>query len=197
MCLIIHKPAQRTVPAGFLARAWLRNGDGWGTVRWRAGRCVSTRGMGLDQLQAHVAALPPREEVLIHLRRATHGPIDLSMAHPFEVCPGMVLMHNGRIDALAPTNGAVSDTHELARLLGQWLAPLPAAAASRVLRSEGFARLLAPVLGDSMVVLADARGWLRLGRPWHWVEPGDWHEPAMHGLAVSNRHTWADADAVA
>lgn len=190
MCLIVRKPAQRSVPADFLERAWQRNHDGWGSVRWQAGRAVTTRGMSLDELQAHVAALPVREEVLIHLRRATHGPVNLEMAHPIEVCPGIVLMHNGRIDSLAAPDNAVSDTYELARLLGQWLAPLPPPAASRVLRGEGFSRLLAPVIGDSMVVLADSRGWLRLGRAWHLVTAQDWQDRAMHGIEVSNRHTW-------
>lgn len=197
MCLIIRKPAGRGITAAFLSQAWQRNHHGWGSVRWQGGRCVATRGMALDTLQAHVADLPAREEVLIHLRRATHGPVTLAMTHPFAVCPGTLLMHNGRIDSLAHPEDAVSDTWELARRLGLWLGALSAPAASRVMRSAGFARQLEPILGDSLVLLADARGWLRLGRAWYTVQAADWHETAMHGIEVSNRHTWAPEMALA
>ena len=92
------------------------------------------------------------------------GEVNLAMAHPFEVRPGVWLMHNGSLRHLAPRQPGHSDTAELARLLGELLAGLDDATARATLRGEAFERLLAPLLRGSMVLLADRDGVVRLGR---------------------------------
>lgn len=190
MCLIIHKPAGRAVCPAFLENAWRRNGHGWGLLQWGAdGEPQVQRGMRLPELLAAVSALPEPARALLHLRQATVGEVNLAMAHPFEVRPGVWLMHNGSLRHLAPRQPGHSDTAELARLLGELLAGLDAAAARAALRSEAFERLLAPLLRGSMVLLADRDGVVRLGREWHRVAADEWH-PSMQGIEVSNARTW-------
>jgi hypothetical protein len=189
MCLIIKKPLGRHIAADFLENAWQRNDHGWGCFHMAQGRVIWARGLHLDELIAHNARLPLDAEVYLHLRRATYGHINHDMAHPYVVREGLLLMHNGSIAHLAPQDPARSDTSELARLLRDMLDGLSDVQASRVIRSQGFGALTAPLIEGSMVVLMDANGPVRLGREWHTVQAADWSE-AMAGVEVSNAHTW-------
>lgn len=191
MCLIIKKPPGRQIAADFLENAWRHNHHGWGCFHLDAasGALVWERGLDLDDLIAHNARLPLDTEVYLHLRRATHGDVNHHMAHPFEVLPGLLLMHNGSIDCLAPQDTEVSDTAELARLLRDMLSGLSAIQVSGLIRSQGFRALTAPLVDGSMVLLLDAGGPVRLGRGWYTVRIDEWSE-AMDGIEVSNSHTW-------
>jgi len=190
MCLIIHKPANRPVCPAFVENAWQRNGHGWGVITWDTeGEPRAQQGMRLDDLLQHLQALPETQPALLHLRQATVGAVNLAMTHPFLVRPGLWLMHNGSIRTLRPSQPGHSDTAELARLLGELLAGLDDAQARATVRSEAFARLLAPLVKGSMVLLADRDGVVRLGREWHRVAHDEWH-PSMQGIEVSNARTW-------
>ena len=189
MCLIIKKPIGRRISLDFLTHAWQRNAHGWGSFHLAEGEVVWQRGLCLHALIEHNARLPLDTEVYVHLRRATYGEITHDMAHPYIVRPGLLLMHNGSIAHLAPQDPARSDTSELARLLRDMLSGLSDAQVSGLIRSPGFRALTAPLIEGSMVVLMDAQGPVRLGRPWHTVQAADWSE-AMAGMEVSNVHTW-------
>ena len=189
MCLIIKKPAHRRIATDFLANAWKRNSHGWGSFHVEADRVVWARGMKFDELVAHNAGLPLEAEVYIHVRRATYGHVSEGMAHPYRVREGLMLMHNGSIHHLAPEDGTRSDTHELARLLHDLLDGLSDAQAQALIRSQGFARLTAPLIQGSMVILIDRLGPVRLGRAWHVVQPHEW-DGVMPGIEVSNTHAW-------
>jgi len=194
MCLIIKKPAGRTIAAEFLHNAWQDNPHGWGCFHLVQGRPVWARGMSLAGLVEHNRSLPGHAEVYLHLRKATYGPVSPSLAHPHMVREGLLLMHNGSIDHLAPADTAISgpssDTTELAACLRDVLAGLSDAQAARMLRSDGLARLLAPLIHGSMLVLLDAHGAVRLGRDWLSIGPAHWWDAAMAGIEVSNTHTW-------
>jgi hypothetical protein len=192
MCLIIRKPPGRLLPAAFIEHAWVNNHDGWGGCVMGRGEPTATKGMQLDGLLAFNAALPSGCEAFIHLRKATHGAVNLAMAHPFEVMPGLQLMHNGTIAALAPDDPRSSDTAALAAELCNLLDGLAPTQARALLRSNGFNRLLGPLVEGSMVLLIDADGAVLLGRDWHVVQPGQW-DASMVGIQVSNCHTWAAA----
>jgi len=204
MCLIIKKPAGRSLCPAFIENAWRHNHDGWGSFFLQGGRPVWAKGMGFDDLQAHARALPDSTEAYLHLRRATHGAINHAMAHPHVVHThpddghDLLLMHNGCIDHLAApgTDTPHSDTAVLADLLRDMLQGLSPVQAARLIRSQGFARLTAPLIEGSMVVLLDAQGAVRLGREWHVVQPCEW-QPAMAGFEVSNTRTWLATDALA
>lgn len=189
MCLIIKKPAGRAISEDFLINAWQRNADGWGGFFVVDDEVVWQRGLRFEELLRYNAALPSHTEAYLHLRKATYGAICRDMAHPYRVRDGLMLMHNGSIAHLAPQDPSVSDTAELARHLRDMLEGLSNEQASSVLRSAGFARLIAPLIDGSMVVLMDAQGPVRLGRDWHTVRHGDW-EVDMVGIEVSNSHTW-------
>ena len=138
---------------------------------------------------AHNARLPLEAEVYLHVRKATYGHVNTEMAHPYRVRDGLMLMHNGSIHHLAPLDRVRSDTHELARQLNNMLDGLSDEQAAVLIRSKGFARLTAPLIDGSMVVLIDRQGPVRLGRDWHVVQPHEW-DGVMPGIEVSNTHAW-------
>jgi hypothetical protein len=189
MCLIIKKPQGRRIAADFLENAWQHNAHGWGCFHLAQGEVVFDRGLCLEGLLAHNARLPLNTEIYLHLRRATYGEVNHDMTHPYVVRQGLLLMHNGSIDRLAPADPARSDTHELARLLRDMLQGLSDAQVAALIRSQGFRTLTAPLIEGSMLVLMDAQGPVRLGRDWHTVQATDWSD-AMAGVEVSNAHTW-------
>jgi hypothetical protein len=189
MCLIIKKPMGRCIANDFLANAWLSNDHGWGTFHRSSSGVSWARGLHLGELLAHNAQLPLGSEVYLHLRRATYGEVSHDMAHPYEVRPGLMLMHNGSLASLAPQDARHSDTFELALLLRDMLDGLSDTQVAKLIRSRGFRSLTAPLIEGSMVVLMDAQGAVRLGREWHRVHAADWHAD-MAGIEVSNMHTW-------
>ncbi|MDI1260678.1 hypothetical protein [Aquabacterium sp.] len=191
MCLIIKKPAGRTICADFLKNAWERNFHGWGGFFVQNDEVVWARGLAFDELVEYNRRLPTHVEACIHLRKATYGDVNHDMAHPYTVRPGLMLMHNGSIAHLAPQNPAFSDTSELARLLGDLLKGLSDDQARDLIRTHAFARLTAPLIEGSMVVLMDKDGVVRLGRDWHTVQSCEW-TGAMTGIEVSNSHTWGE-----
>jgi hypothetical protein len=190
MCLIIKKPAGRHIAADFLENAWQNNSHGWGCFYLHAGAVRWARGLVFDELVAHNQRLPYDTEVYVHLRKATYGAINCDMAHPYVVREGLLLMHNGSISHLAPKDPSISDTCELAGLLRDMLAGLTDDQSALMIRSQGFSRLIAPLIDGSLIVLFDRQGAVRLGRPWLQVQPGDWHQ-GMTGMEVSNTHTWS------
>ena len=194
MCLIIKKPPGRRISTDFLENAHLRNNHGWGFFFVEGDRPVWQRGMQLDELLEANRRLPDDAEVYVHLRQATYGDVVEDMAHPFVVRPGLLLMHNGSLHSLAPDDASCSDTYELARLLSDLTDGLSAGDAARLLRSEGFARLTAPLIHGSMIVLLDGEGAVCLGRAWHRVGAHEWDD-AMCGMEVSNTHAWAAKNA--
>ncbi|HET8871512.1 MAG TPA: hypothetical protein VFM48_13780 [Aquabacterium sp.] len=189
MCLIIKKPSGRRIPSDFLENAWLRNSHGWGGFHLFQDQVVWDRGLSLDDLIRYNDAVPLHAEVYLHLRKATYGAVTHEMAHPYPVRPDLLLMHNGSISHLAPDDANRSDTSELARHLCDMLSGLSRDQACDLIRSQGFRKLMAPLVDGSMIILMDTRGAVRLGREWHVVQATDWHE-AMVGIEVSNTHTW-------
>jgi glutamine phosphoribosylpyrophosphate amidotransferase len=194
MCLIIKKPAGRRITADFLEHAWERNSHGWGTFHVEGGKVLWSRGLKLSELIVHNAQLPLDTEVFLHVRKATVGEVNEEMAHPYWVRDGLMLMHNGTIRHLAPSDRSRSDSFELARLLRDMLQGLDDAQAAALIRSSGFLALTAPLVQGSMVVLLDRHGAVRLGRDWHTVQAHEW-DGAMPGIEVSNTHAWVPKSA--
>jgi hypothetical protein len=189
MCLIIRKPAGRQITADFLENVWQRNSDGWGAFHSDGGKVIWAKGLHFDELLRYNEQLPDDTEAFLHLRKATYGQVCHDMAHPYLVREGLLLMHNGSIHHLAPSDPRASDTSELARLLSDMLDGLNDVQARALLRTEGFSRLMAPLVKGSMVILFDADGAVRLGRDWHIVGAEEW-DGVMPGIEVSNTHAW-------
>ncbi len=100
MCLIIHKPPGTPVPFALVEAAVRFNNDGWGAMGFTAsGRTIiarepTTRALDIQQF----AETRIDDELVLHLRYRTRGAADARNVQPFEVVPGVFLMHNGEVD---------------------------------------------------------------------------------------------------
>lgn len=185
MCLIV----ERLDPKFQLTDADLNdyfgnNPDGWGLVL-TDGSTKVFRGMTLDALKKALKVVGSKPYYL-HFRMATHGRVDKSMTHPFDVFGDgrLMLIHNG-IVGCTPADKTKSDTWELARLLSTMLDHKDY---SRTVRSEGFRFLMEAYLGSSnRLVLVDKHGGVTFNdQLWHTM--GDGH---LAGMRVSNTYAWS------
>src|ERR1035437_3523403 len=113
MCLIIHKKAEQRLSAHELSHVWDRNSDGWGILYLRDGKPVAEKGMALAGLiTAYEGASDV--EMFLHFRFATHGTKSEENLHPFEVLPGLWMLHNGIINIAQNVDKARSDTWHFA-----------------------------------------------------------------------------------
>ena len=188
MCLIIRKPVGREISSEFLAEVWKKNHDGFGwcfadenVVRWN-------RGMNLEDAIQEIARIPLQREAFIHMRQATKGEIVHDLAHPFEVLPDLVLMHNGTLD-IPIEDVKMSDTWQLAQFLRKKLFQYSKEVLDEVIRHPDFVRMLNGIVKTSAVVLLSSKGPAFYGRVWHTLTAEDW--PELQGVEVSNTTTWA------
>ncbi|HEX4895911.1 MAG TPA: class II glutamine amidotransferase [Solimonas sp.] len=124
MCLIIHKPADASIPEDLLAAAAAHNPDGWGLMGFAPdGRLLLERHATVDVAVVADTVRHWRDaEFVLHLRRQTRGGSGLENVHPFKILDGLYLVHNGtlKLDVRVPGR---SDTwhfvHDLLRPLAQ------------------------------------------------------------------------------
>ncbi len=154
MCLIIHKPPGVAVPEELVRAAVRFNGDGWGAMGFNtAGRMLLRREEKTNAVDiAMFVAARADEELVLHLRYRTRGAADLHNVQPFEVVPGLFLMHNGEVD-LPRRVAARSDTwHLVTDVLRPLLLRHPDLALDR-----GFLRIFEQSLGPSNRVVLLSR----------------------------------------
>lgn len=118
MCLIIHRPRGHLnlLPEEFFADVWSKNSDGWGIMYLNEDNpekveVGTVKSIKYDTFWATYKKLEEEDrEMVIHFRMATHGTISDANAHPFEVVPGMYMVHNGTIDHPFKARKNTSDT---------------------------------------------------------------------------------------
>lgn len=124
MCIIMYKPSGTEMPSvDLLAFCWKNNPDGAGIMyqsKQRDNLFVVSGLMTLDSLFSEINKIDDIElrNVGIHFRKATSGPINEEMCHPFFIggyknrCSAGAIMHNGDL-TIRPRNANSSDTETL------------------------------------------------------------------------------------
>lgn len=117
MCLIIHSPKGTTIGMGLIEAAYSHNHDGWGVLAHLNNKLYVKKGFKLKKLKREVRKLNEEDtEVLVHLRYATHGHVNIENCHPFPIGKRSYVMHNGILDHV-PTHEDItkSDTWHFAK----------------------------------------------------------------------------------
>lgn len=108
MCLAIMKPIGKTIPPEHLREAAKTNNDGYGCCWAEAGKVVAFRTMSPKKLLVEVAKHTDKT-LLVHLRKASHGRVNVQNCHPFLMLEGEYgLIHNGILSGLGSKD--ISDT---------------------------------------------------------------------------------------
>ena len=92
MCLIIHKPKGKRIPADIVQRAKLINPHGFGVTYLDTGK---TRKLFKYDLVDKILATP--RPIVAHFRFATVGTIDTNNIHPFHIDKDTVIFSNGTV----------------------------------------------------------------------------------------------------
>jgi len=109
MCCILHKPAGVTMPnLRILESMYLHNRDG-------IGFCTSSgkswHGMSFYRFLAELGKTDDSEEIIIHMRWATHGSVNVKNCHPFyDKEHNIWFAHNGVLPIRATKDRTDSET---------------------------------------------------------------------------------------
>lgn len=159
MCLIIHKPQGIPIPSVLIDAAVRFNNDGWGAMGFGAGghlvmtRWKTTHASNIQQF----ADMRVDDELVFHLRYRTRGAADARNLQPFEIVPGLFLMHNGDVDV--PRR--LADRSDTWHLVNDHLRPLLERHRDLAL-DRGFLRIFEQSLGPSNRVVLLSRSARRI-----------------------------------
>lgn len=119
MCIAIYKPADAKIDRETLFSCWCGNSHGAGIAYVKDGALTIVKGlMTFAQFwDAYKKHNIDEYQSLIHFRLATHGARNQDNTHPFEVVPGLALIHNGVIRTLDTTKKEMSDTWHFAQFM--------------------------------------------------------------------------------
>lgn len=129
MCLIVHQPKEFIMSDELLSDIYRRNSDGLGLMYAQDGELVVRKFLpksAAEFVQAYREHGEGRELVL-HARMTTHGETDMENCHPYQVTPGVALMHNGVLSMGNVWDKTKSDTwHFVQRVIAPAVAYDPA-----------------------------------------------------------------------
>jgi predicted glutamine amidotransferase len=113
MCVVIVKPAGRSIPEHYINNAWQSNSDGGGFAYVKDGKVVIEKGlMTLKEFKAalETALLKNKKSVfLIHLRTRTQGAKSEENTQPFQI-KGAAFAHNGGFNGTGVGYSATGDS---------------------------------------------------------------------------------------
>ena len=161
MCLIVHAKAGVAVPRDLIEDAFYGNSNGFGLMWFEDGqvRVVKDHDMRPAQIDELVSGTLQFERVL-HFRMATHGGVNHSNTHPFEIVPGMHMMHNGILPCTAARGSGDSDT---AVFVKDVVRPLVEAGGYEALDNAGVVNLIDHMRGSgNRLVFMDGTGQVRI-----------------------------------
>lgn len=146
MCILLQHPAGTKFSHDQLADFFSKNSDGFGAIVKRGESVDVLKSIGkfkeiAELYYKHVAG----NEAVIHFRMRTHGEIDISNCHPYEVIPGIWMAHNGVLSFGNKADDKMSDTwHYIQDYLKPLLEKNP-----ELLSEPAFQALIASHIGSS------------------------------------------------
>lgn len=185
MCLLITGPAaslRSTLlnTAHLIGDIYQYNPDGIGAMyATDDGRLTIAKSLPRDEAEAwaFIENLPTDDRALaVHWRWRTHGDINLSQCHPYQVQGSTWLMHNG---VLATGNKADPSKSDTWHFIEDYLKSVPADA----LHDEGMARLIGDYIGNNRFAIMSGDGRLTVINREQGVEHDD--------LWFSNTYAWS------
>lgn len=190
MCLLIMKPAGKSIPLHYLRDAWEANPHGAG-LAWSDGKTVQIE-KGADWTYDEIADITAQLEdfpAIVHFRFATHGSLTDKNTHPFRLPGGWTAGHNGVISGVT----CKRDESDTRAFLRKHVSPY--IVAGRSLSEEPLLADLGKAMGggNKMAFLHDSGAW-SLANPesGHWKD-GIWysnHTYVRYQYCTTERKPW-------
>lgn len=181
MCLLITGPAAsiKTLYADgtVLRDVYDSNSDGLGAMFAKDGKLHIRKVLPktVQDAAAFIDALPDTGELALHWRMRTHGAIDLTQCHPYEVNEGTWMMHNGILSTGNKADPTKSDTWHF---INDYLKDMP----PDVLHNENVAEMIGDYIGSNRFAIMSSDGRLTVVNRSQGIE----HEE----LWFSNTYAW-------
>lgn len=164
--------------AGLIEDIYQHNADGVGLMYCTTAGLKVCKRLPIDaaQVRGFIDRMPTDDrEVALHFRWRTHGLITLDQCHPYPVCPGVALMHNGVLDGGNAGDMSKSDTWHF---IEDYLKTLPVDA----FHDERFTNLIGEFIGENRFAIMSADGRLTVINKDQGVE--------HNGVWYSNTYAW-------
>lgn len=111
MCILIHHPAGSELTDEHFADFYSSNPDGFGAIINNGRKVDVIKRVGtLREIQQLYTKFVKGHDAIIHMRMRTHGDIDLTNCHPYQVIPGLWMSHNGILSTGNSADPSKSDT---------------------------------------------------------------------------------------
>lgn len=209
MCLIFLKEKkQKPLTKAWCKEVWDRNSDGWGmTYVTPKDGLVVLKGLVFEDFWRLFNDLQQKKiEVLVHMRMATQGLVNVANLHPFEIgSTGIYLMHNGVVSYPREDDDGYnflygyatksyysnSDESDTRLFVDRFLTPLLSAVSDpqAYIRTESFQWMMDEVGGrGNRFALSDNLGHVIVGN-------GTWSKTTK-GMLVSNTYAFTTDKAV-
>jgi predicted glutamine amidotransferase len=146
MCILLQHPAGTKFSNDQLADFFSKNSDGFGAIVKQGDSVNVLKSIGdFKEVAALYHSQVAGNEAIIHFRMRTHGDIDISNCHPYEVIPGIWMAHNGVLSTGNKGDDKMSDTwHYIQDYLKPILEKNP-----ELLAEPAFQKLIASHIGAS------------------------------------------------
>lgn len=193
MCLALLAKQGSRVSHRLIRRAWESNPDGAGLMFADGGELYIYRFMDSERSlwKAYQELLDGGKQicdVVMHFRYATHGACTEYNCHPFEVHPGLAMVHNGIINIKQEKGDRRSDTRAFAE---DYLAKL----SPDFHLDDGTCKVLEEVVGGTnKLIFLDELGRSRIvNESLGFWEGGVWFSNRS-GHTVEKRYSWKEWD---
>lgn len=111
MCLAIFSRPNARPPKEALLNGFENNKDGAGYAYAYEGKLILKKGFfSFDEFWNSFKAIPDGVPILIHFRKATHGPKNAENCHPWQINEHHAMIHNGILRQHEESDTACSDT---------------------------------------------------------------------------------------
>ncbi len=189
MCLIIETKKSIPISKDLMVEFASRNDDGFGFmfIKNDVIQIEKYVDQSVDLLFERYEALKEFEPI-IHLRMKTHGLIDHTNTHPYPVCRGIFLMHNG---VFSTGNAGDTDKSDTWHFIEDYIKPMLEVSknAHEFMRTKAFRGIMEKLMGNGQrVVMGDKLGYVFFNEPaWHTITEAT---TGAEGLRVSNTYAW-------
>jgi hypothetical protein len=146
MCILIHHRPETQFSVEHLADFYSKNSDGFGAIINKGNEIevVKTLGTLADIQQLYEEKILGREAI-IHFRMQTHGDIDMTNCHPYQVTEDIWMAHNGILSTGNSADTTKSDTwHYIQDFLRPLLSKNP-----ELIHEPAFLKVIGDHIGSS------------------------------------------------
>ena len=210
MCIILTCEKNVRPNYDLIEDCFWNNPDGAGIMWCEDGRVQTSKGFSTPQsLFAAIESVPMESRLVVHMRIATSGGIDVGTCHPFPICNDLDILHEPDVECSAAIahNGIISDMPTDKNLGISDTISFVLTVVNDLYVDAGYKmtksvrrRIKNAALGNRFALMTSDGEVYRLGVGWQTVTKGihasngSWRYTALTGRMADSWDKWSDDD---